>query len=142
MIRRFSLLFLLSFCSSVSAQLTWPAREAELHPKAADTEATATYAFANDSDHSVTITSIATSCGCTTAKLDQKTYAPGQSGEIEATFVIGDRTGEQRKTIVVETDDPTESTVLLRLSVRVPPLVEITPKHLRWQAGEEPVGIL
>ena len=137
MTRLLSLLLLLSLYSPAAAQLTWPVREHELHASAADAEVKARYAFANNSDHSITIKNITTSCGCTTAELDQKTYQPGESGEITATFTIGDRVGEQNKTIVVQTDDPTESTILLRLKVHVPQLVEITPKYLTWQAGEE-----
>ncbi len=49
------------------------------------------FRFVNQSDRDVTITSIQSSCGCTTVKLIQRTYAPGEAGQIDVSFEISHR---------------------------------------------------
>lgn len=47
-------------------------------------ESRAAFPFANTGDVGVTVASVTTSSGCTTAALEMTTYAPGKSGEIRA----------------------------------------------------------
>ena len=89
-------------------------------------------------DRSVTIKSIRNSCGCTTSKLEKKTYMPGESGEIQVHFVIGGRTGEQHKYISLETNDPENPIVQLELQVHIPQIVRFEPRFIYWTKGEEP----
>jgi hypothetical protein len=102
----------------------------------ADEQVVVEYPFVNPTDHPITITSLHTSCGCTTAALARKTYQPQEKGGITATFTIGEREGEQNKSIVVQTDDPAESTVILRLKVRMPVRWELSSRFLYWKAKE------
>ncbi len=53
--------------------------------------------------------------------------APGEKGEVTATFKIGGRTGVQQKTVTVETDDPAEPTTNLLLKAVIEQAVEIQP---------------
>ena len=78
--------------------------------------------------------------GCTTAQTQKEQVAPGEKGEITATFNIGGRTGTQVKTVTVQTDDPdpTHSTTVLTLKAEITPLLEIQPALVYWQNGEEP----
>jgi len=65
---------------------------------------------------------------------------PSEKGEIVATFNIGDRTGQQMKTVTVQTDDPnpTQATTILTLEADITPALEIKPPVVYWQNGEEP----
>ncbi|MET3874302.1 DUF1573 domain-containing protein [Puniceicoccus vermicola] len=96
------------------------------------------FPFENSGETEVTITEIKSSCGCTTAKLDKKTYAPGESGEITGTFNIGSRQGLQRKTVRLTTDSVAQPQILLTLEVDIPKLVSIEPGMLLWRKGEVP----
>ena len=55
------------------------------------------------------------SCGCTAVVLKEKKLAPGASTEIEATFDTSRRSGPQKKTITVQSNDPNRPVVRLRL---------------------------
>ncbi len=131
------ILFLLCFASTASAQLKWDKKEFEYHATLQDTNSVARFTFQNAGDYPVTIASVTTSCGCTTATLDEKKYAAGEKGEITADFKFGNRVGKQEKTIVVQTDDPKELTVLLKMNVFIPEIMKINPAFVYWQKDEE-----
>lgn len=95
----------LLFAAPSHAALTWQSNAHTYAAKAADTRVSHAFTFTNDSDEPVTIDSVKTSCGCTTAKLAKRTYSPGETGTIQATFDFGPRTGKQVKTITVKTDE-------------------------------------
>ncbi|MEO7931596.1 MAG: DUF1573 domain-containing protein [Chthoniobacterales bacterium] len=131
-----SLLLLPAF--SAFAGLTWTTTSVKIDAQVGDKTATGVFPFKNDSKKSVAITETKTSCGCTTAKLDKKTYAPGESGQITAHFDIGSRVGAQQKTITVTTDDPKEKPVELELNVEIPDPVETSAALLIWKVGATP----
>jgi len=97
-----------------------------------------TFAFENTGDEPVEIREIKTSCGCTTAELEKKVYAPGESGVIEGSFSIGNRQGKQQKTIRVLTKDVGQPEIGLALKLEIPQLVTMKPGLLLWRVGSEP----
>jgi hypothetical protein len=113
-------------------QLSWDTRQLDFHPKAEDAEVKGEFAFTNMGPTPVTITDVKTSCGCTTAALTKKIYAPGEKGAISTTFTIGDRVGLQQKQIVVRTDFPEEMFIQLTVRVFIPEFVKIEPQIVRW----------
>jgi hypothetical protein len=117
-------------------QLVWESREISLQPTFADTRMVAPFKFRNAGSDPVTITSIRSSCDCTTAALEKTTYAPGESGEIVATFNFGNRTGPQEKTIHVQSGTGKADMHVLSLKVSIPSPVEIKPALLFWKTGE------
>lgn len=127
----------LFFSGSASAALTWDTNQVELHPKISDKTAVAHFKFKNTGDKPVKINSVHPSCGCTTAKLAHDVIAPNESGEITATFNIGQRTGVQRKTITVMTDDQPDTPTILTLTTNIPQLLTVTPVFLFWSAKDE-----
>src|SRR5437016_1964528 len=131
-----SVTFLLAAASVARSQLAWDKTELELHPTIGDTEAVGHFTYQNKGDKPIAIKSVTTSCGCTAASAKQSA-APGEKGEVTATFKIGDRTGLQQKAITVVTDDPTKPTTTLTLKVAIPQVLEIQPTLLYWQSGEE-----
>src|SRR4030095_17012999 len=96
-------------CFAARADLKWEQTTIELHPTAADKQAVGHFKYQNNGKTPVRFKSVHASCGCTTAQTQKEEVPPGQTGEITATFNIGDRTGTQVKTVSVETDDPTNT---------------------------------
>ena len=129
---------LLSALVTSRAQLAFEKTEADLKASLADKEVVARFPFQNAGNYTVRIRDIATSCGCTTAVLQKRIYAPNEKGEITATFEIGDRMGLQDKTILIETDDPKMPTFALDMRIAIPDLLEVRPALLYWRHGEAP----
>jgi Protein of unknown function (DUF1573) len=125
-------------CFSARAELKWEQTQIELHPATGDKEAVGHFKYKNVGNGPVKIKSVHTSCGCTAAQSQKDAIAPGDAGEVTATFKIGDRTGTQVKGVTVETDDPTHPTVALVLTTVIPGSLEIQPALVYWKTGEEP----
>ena len=74
------------------------------------------FKFKNIGRNSIRIVSVTTSCACTVARLKKDKYDPGESGEINGIFNIGDRRGFLEQEITVHTDDVSQSQIMLRLN--------------------------
>jgi hypothetical protein len=127
---------LLALEDSARAALVWETSQADLHPSMSDKAAVAHFKYKNAGDKPVKITSVHPSCGCTTAALAKDVVAPNESGEIVATFNIGDRSGVQTKTITVTTDDQTGQPTILKLTATIPQLLQIVPTFIYWSAAD------
>ena len=124
---------------TAQAELVWEKTEIELHPALGDATAVGVFKYQNKGDAPIHFKSAPrTSCGCTVAALQKNDVAPGEKGEITATFSIGDRTGLQQKTITVETDDAQKPVTVLTLKAMIAQLLELQPAFVFWQSGEEP----
>src|SRR6266404_5110621 len=128
------------FCVAARAELKWEQNTIELHPSAGDKTAVAHFKYQNTGTTPVRFKSVKASCGCTATQSQKEVVNPGEKGEIVATFNIGDRTGQQLKTVTVQTDDPnpTQATTTLTLKANIAPTLEIKPPVVYWQNGEEP----
>src|SRR3954452_5982379 len=89
---------------SARAALVWENPEVDLHPTLSDKTAVAHFKYKNTGNKPIKITEAHSSCGCAVAAPPKDPIAPGESGEIVATFTIGARVGEQTKTVEVRTD--------------------------------------
>lgn len=130
--------FFLALVTSTYAGLKWDNPEQTFTIKPTDSSVVAKYRFTNTGTAPVTIDSVRTSCGCTTANLTKKEYQPGESGEIEARFEVGGRVGHQEKAILVTTSESPQNPAVLRLIVDIPESVKITPEMVFWRVGEAP----
>ena len=126
----------LLFCGSAGAALTFDPSQVDLHPSITDKTAVAHFKFKNTGDKPVKILSVHPSCGCTTAKLEHDVIAPNETGEIVATFNIGQRTGVQRKVITVTTDDSPQQPTTLTLVANIPQLLQFAPSFVYWTAKD------
>ncbi len=63
-------------------------------------------------------------------------FGPGERGEIVVTFKVGSRTGQQRKGVVVMTDQPAQSHVPLSLIVSIPEVLTLPTSVLLWGENE------
>jgi hypothetical protein len=128
----------LGISTVAQAQLAWEKTEIELNPAPGTDSAIATFKYENKGTTPINIKAVRTSCGCTTAALKKNDVAPGEKGEIVATLKTGDRTGQQVKTVTVETDDPKNLQVVLTLKANIAQLLELQPAFVFWQANEDP----
>jgi Protein of unknown function (DUF1573) len=130
------LLLLLGSVAPIFAQLKWDEPQQKLSVKPGDKAVTATYRFTNESASPVTIVDVRSSCGCTTATLAKRTYAPGESGEIDAKLNFAGHTGHQEKWIYVTTNSSGTEPTLLTLAVDIPPDIAIEPQFVMWRIGD------
>lgn len=96
------------------------------------------FTFKNAGDSTVEISEIKTTCGCTTAKLEKMSYAPGESGVVKGSFSVGSRQGMQEKKVRVLTKDLGQPEIQLALKLGIPQLVTMKPGLLLWRVGSEP----
>jgi len=127
-------------CNAARAELKWEQSAIELHPSVGDKTAVAHFKYQNTGTIPVHFKSVKASCGCTATQTQKEVVNPGEKGEVVATFTIGDRTGQQMKTVTVQTDDPnpTQATTILTLKANIPQALEIKPAFVYWTSGEEP----
>jgi len=128
-------MFAMSGCVEAQ-QLQWESEEAKLSPAPTDTTAIARFKFKNIGPAEAKITSVNSSCSCTKVTLEKMNYAPGESGEVTATFTIGVRTGLQEKIILVESNNPALPKKVLRMKVSIPEVAQVKPTFLYWSPNE------
>src|SRR5438477_5407332 len=131
--------FSILLCLAASAELKWEQNVVDLHPALGDKTAVAHFKYQNTGTTPVHFRSVKASCGCTATQTQKEVVNPGEKGEVVATFTIGDRTGQQMKTVTVQTDDPnpTQATTILTLKATIPQSLDIKPAFVYWQSGEE-----
>ncbi|MDD4383570.1 MAG: DUF1573 domain-containing protein [Bacteroidales bacterium] len=74
------------------------------------------FEFTNTGKSDLIIRKISASCGCTTVAPSMTIIKPGEKSAISASFRTNGYSGRQSKTITVITNDPKQSTMLLRLT--------------------------
>lgn len=102
-----------------------------------ETVYTAVFPFTNTGEEAVEILEVSSSCGCTTVLPIQRVYAPGETGEIAATFDFGSREGKQVKSIRVETTQADNPDIHLTLEVAIPKTLVATPGVIMWNTSKE-----
>lgn len=140
---RFSLFlsaFLLFVCAPLRAELKWDKTIQDFNRTPDDKVIEPRYTFHNIGTTPITIKTLRSSCGCTTAKLEKKTYAPGEQGEVTLRFVFGDRKGFYHKTVTVTTDEKDVQPVVLDLRIFIHEPLTMTPALVFWKTGEAPTA--
>jgi len=98
------------------------------------------FPFENRSNETITIAEVEKNCTCVELGIsDSKlTYAPGESGVIRATFELGNLSGTVEKPFALwlkgDPEDQPSHTLTPRM--KVPVLIEVSSKTLRWEPGE------
>jgi hypothetical protein len=131
-----ALLGMMGFAGAESA-LQWDSDTLEVYPSEVDKIASAEFTFTNRSTQPVTIDSVNSSCGCTTATLDKYMYQPGEKGHITAIFTRGRRKGIQTKGISVAVRGEAEATTLTMVT-HVPDSTQMDPEFVFWRLGDAP----
>lgn len=132
---------LVLFCCVVltaGAGLRWEATERSLTADPVQREIVLLFPFHNQGPATVTITGISTSCGCTAAELEQRSYASGTGGTIRI-VLRPENTGYIEQYAEVTTDDPDNPSQRLLLKVAVPAeRLQVFPRRVWWVVGAEP----
>ncbi len=129
------LLLLISFLTTnllVGASLRWDRTEVNLDMEPEQEEIRASFKVTNEGDERVRIARISSSCGCTGSVIDRRIIEPGGTTEIAATFNRGKRQGLNRNRLQVFIDDHEQAVATLHMNVRIPQLIEVTPRVLYW----------
>src|SRR5947208_4356317 len=134
-LRLIGIVALFAVVHGTRAELECEQTSVDLKPELGDKQAVAHVKYENVGKTPVHFKSVHASCGCTTAQTQNEQVAPGEKGEIIATFNIGGRTGTQVKTVTVQTDDPDTAlaTTVLTLKAVITPLLELQPALVNWQ---------
>ncbi|MEM6822680.1 MAG: DUF1573 domain-containing protein [Verrucomicrobiota bacterium] len=122
------------------AGLEWSQRVLEKSWNVGQKSESFVFRFKNTGNYPVTISAVKASCGCTTAVLSKHKYLPGETGSVLANFQAGNREGLQEKRVIVLTDDPKASQVVLTLKTTIPVYASIKPQWLSWDQGETPIA--
>lgn len=118
--------------------LSWKYQELELEAKATDSSLLFSFPLKNTSNKAVNILKIKTSCGCTAPQKVRQHFKPGEEGTVDVVFKFENRSGPQKKKVVVITDGKEDSLVELTLKTNIPKLVSIKPSFTVWKEGEPP----
>jgi hypothetical protein len=130
------ILSVLALADTCRAGLQWEQTQIELHPAPGAATAVGSFKYKNTGSNVIHFKSITTSCGCTTAARKKDDVAPGETGEITATFKVGASTGVQQKTVRVETDDTATPVTVLALRAVIPQMLELRPSFVYWENSE------
>ena len=89
-----------------------------------------TFQVVNQGRDTLRINSIRPSCGCAVAKFDS-IVAPGRTGKIIGEFNMAGRTGHQRNTLTVNSNDPDEPQIRLSMATFITAPLDIVQ---RWMS--------
>jgi uncharacterized cupredoxin-like copper-binding protein len=77
------------------------------------------FILTNTGDDNLVIKNVHATCGCTVAKPQKETLAPGESTKLKVDFNSTGRRGPQEKTVYVKTNDPKNPELKLKISANV-----------------------
>ena len=90
-----------------------------------------TFELTNTGDETLSITTVQTSCGCTTTALAKPNLAPGESVDLEAKVNTAGFVGTVERTLTVQSNDPATPNLVLRMALTVANEAETTPSQDR-----------
>ncbi|MCF6178260.1 MAG: DUF1573 domain-containing protein [Geopsychrobacter sp.] len=91
-----------------------------------------TFSFKNSGDEILEISSVSSSCGCTAALLSSKRIAPGDTGQIKATFDSSRFRGRVTKTITMSSNAASNPQVYFKLQGVVKELLSVSTTRISW----------
>lgn len=92
------------------------------------------FAFSNSGNVPLIVEKVSSSCGCTAALASAKTLAPGESGEIRASFDSTRFRGAISKTVYLYTNDPAQPMVQLHVKGKVQEELALEPQLVNFGA--------
>ena len=94
-----------------------------------------TFKLTNTGDETLSITTVQTSCGCTTTALAKSSLLPGESVDLEAKVNTAGFVGTVERTLTVRSNDPTTPSLVLRLALTIVNDVETAPSPANGPAA-------
>jgi hypothetical protein len=96
-----------------------------------------TYRFRNAGDAVLEVGNVRSSCGCTAALLSARRIAPGDIGELQATFDSTRFQGAVSKVITLDSNDPQHPQVAFNLFGKVKAELLLQPERVNWGVVEK-----
>ena len=90
------------------------------------------FEFVNAGQDPLVIDRVRSSCGCTAVLLSDQDLAPGETGQIQATFDSTRFRGAVSKTIYLYSNDPAQPVRQLKIKGRVLEIVDIEPAQVNF----------
>lgn len=106
------------------------------------------FTFTNTGNADLEITRTRTTCGCTAGLISEKILAPGESGEIRASFNTRGYRGRRSMPVFVHSNDPANPVVQLRIETTVKNVAAFDPRNLNFgqvthgQSAEREVSLV
>jgi hypothetical protein len=129
----------LSF-ASISG-LRWNTQHAAIRLRPGVTTEEVVFPFRNAASQAITISRVEADCDCLVSSGWPRTIAPGEASAVTIQFTVGERTGEQLRTIRVFTAAEPTKPELLRLTVDVPETLTLNTRQLEWKVGAPPAPL-
>ncbi|MEX0324522.1 MAG: DUF1573 domain-containing protein [Puniceicoccaceae bacterium] len=120
--------------STTHAALEWKHKELRIPAELGEEKLVVEFPFRNDGDEAIVILDIKHSCGCTTGKLEQEVYEPGERGSLAVTIDLRNMRGELVKKVTVTSSGSDEATDVLWLYTDVPVPFKLSPAILSWKS--------
>lgn len=96
-----------------------------------ESPSTAIFSFKNKSkDRTIRITETRVACECVVPKIDERTFAPGAEGRLEVSYSPQNRRGQDMKSVVVMTDDPSTPRIEIFVVCNVVPRIVVQPQAI------------
>jgi hypothetical protein len=111
---------LVSASHALAAGLSWERQSIAVTAQPGQRVVHVDFPFRNAGDKTVTITSLETSCRCTSADCSKKSYAPGEKDAVGVDFAVGAQSGVVVQSVTVTTDGPEAEPFTLTLRVTIP----------------------
>lgn len=89
-----------------------------------------TFLIRNEGTLTLEITRVHASCGCTVANISEQNVPPGGVSRITSRLSLQGRSGPQQKTIVVDSNDPTQPQIILTLKGVAGSALTVTPAQI------------
>ncbi|HEY5674912.1 MAG TPA: DUF1573 domain-containing protein [Malonomonas sp.] len=138
--RRYLLLLLLFFASATSLfaapQLVVEQLNYDFGEVLQGGKVDFTFRFRNAGDEVLEVGNVRSSCGCTAALLSARRIAPGDMGELQATFDSTRFQGAVTKVISLDSNDPQQPQVSFSLYGNVTAEVVLQPDRVNWGVVE------
>jgi hypothetical protein len=126
------LAFLLPLAAWAAPVLTVPATEHDFGTIFQGESVRHKFIFTNTGSAPLTVEKVSSSCGCTAALASAKILAPGESGEIQATFDSTRFRGAIKKTVYLYTNDPAQPLLHLYVKGNVREELALTPQMVNF----------
>jgi len=126
----------LFIASAQAGSLKWSTEKAELILEPTESVKETTFKFSNNGKKAVTVVGVKTSCGCTVAEMEKKSFAPGESGELKVTYKKPPEGTSGTKSILVVTDESNDNFYNLTVLANHKQAATIEPFFTTWHINE------
>ena len=117
--------------------LDWESKTALIELASGEPRGTGHFNFTNNTATTVKITATETSCECTVVQPEKRVFAPGERGTLPVYYSSKGNTGRRTYAIAVTTDEDGKTVHYLKLVVDTYPEINISPRTVVWENGEE-----